>query len=276
MSAVRFSFALGAVGLLQSMAIAVRTPDEPQRILAEAVNEYQSAMATSDRGERIRRFERAELLFAQLIDGEGSILNADLYTNQGNAALQAERLGPAILAYRRALCVDPDHDRARQNLEHARTLLPKWVPRGAEVGVLDTFFGWSRNLSGRESTMLASLLFLFAAILLAGALRWRIPLLRYAAAVPAIVWVVLIAVNMFGQNDQANSLGVIVSQETTARAADAVNAPPRFGEPLPGGTEVRVEEQREDWTHIRLGDGRTAWVRSSSLDLVRDGKGESG
>ena len=271
MNVVWYSLVLGLVGLLSSTLFAVSTPDKPQQFLLAAVNEYQAAMETSGRGERLRRFERAESLFARLTDGDFSIQNADLYTNQGNAALQAERLGPAVLAYRRALCIDPDHQRAHQNLEHARTLLPEWVPRVPEGGVLDTFFGWSQNLSQRERSLLAALLFLSAAILLAAAVRWRNSLLRYVGAIPAIVWLLLLTTYLFSQDDQATRHGVIVSHETVARAADAVNAPPRFGEPLPGGTEVRIEERREDWTHIRLGDGRTAWVRSSSLALVRGG-----
>jgi tetratricopeptide (TPR) repeat protein len=124
----------------------------PAELLEEAVQEYRTALDSTNREERIQKFRHAEMLFTRLAEGDGkipasSIHNADLYVNLGNAAMGAERLGPAILAYRRALLLDPDHHRARQNLAHARTLLPDWVPCPEEGGLLDTFFAWSGRLS---------------------------------------------------------------------------------------------------------------------------------
>ena len=95
--------------------------------LHEAVSGYAEALDTEDRDRRLEKFRRVERLFTAVVDRADA--NADLYANLGNAALQAEHLGAAVLAYRRALLVDPDHSRARQNLEHVRGLAPDWVPR---------------------------------------------------------------------------------------------------------------------------------------------------
>ena len=91
-----------------------------QRVEA-AVNRYAAAMDCEDRDQRLQMFSRAEQLFRQVIEGDGHyapVQNADLYTNMGNAALQAERIGPAIVAYRKALALEPQHDQARQNLTY--------------------------------------------------------------------------------------------------------------------------------------------------------------
>ena len=91
--------------------------------LTEAVASYQSAMQSSDRQERINGFRRAELLFRKAIDDSGGTANGDLSANLGTACLSGEQIGPAIVAYRKALHLNPQHDQSRKNLAYARDLL---------------------------------------------------------------------------------------------------------------------------------------------------------
>ena len=249
-----------------------------EQLLEEAVLEYRAALDAADRDARLERFRRAELLFSRLVGGPDDdprdptdgIRNADLYTNLGNAALQAERLGPAVLAFRRALALDPDHRRASQNLEHARRLLPEWVPRPQTGGILDTFFVWSRALARGERSALAALLFVLTAILVAVAIRWRRTLFRNLALIPAAGWLVLVGSLLIDPGRAGRDEAVVMVPETIARAADSARAPARFNHPLPGGAEVRIIETRDRWSHIRLANGRDAWVQSSSLAPVLD------
>jgi len=69
-------------------AISAATPDAT---LQQAIDRYTQTQVATGRDQRL--FEHAAAQGARSVD---------LYTNLGNAALQAERLGPAILAYRRA------------------------------------------------------------------------------------------------------------------------------------------------------------------------------
>lgn len=247
------------------------------QLLQEAAAEYQAALDTADRDERLQRFRRSEMLFAQIVAGSHrgddgistSIQNPELYVNLGNASLGAERLGPAIAAYRCALELDPDHTRARQNLRHARSLLPDWVPRPEEGGILDTFFAWTGQLSNREQQLVAAILFLVTAALLAASIRWRRTVLRNIAVIPAILWLLMVVILVFHTRNQNVLPAVVVVPETLARAADSDNAPVRFNQPLPSGTEVQIMRKRGAWSHVRLADGRDAWVQYSNLELAR-------
>jgi tetratricopeptide (TPR) repeat protein len=247
-----------------------------QQLLTQAIDQYRAALDTEDRDERLQRFHHAEMLFARIADGsaqgEGNgtsgVQNADLLVNLGNSALGAERIGPAIVAYRRALTIDPDHRQARQNLNHARRLLPDWVPRPEEGGILDTFLAWTGHLSRTEQQLAAAVLFFAAAILLAASIRWRRSALRNLALLPATLWVLLILMLMHTSANSAAEPAVIVAPETVARAADSDNAPVRFRQALPSGTEVDVMERRGSWSHIKLADGRDAWVHRSALESV--------
>lgn len=249
-------------------AEAARLTNAADQQIALAVDTYARAMQSGDRDERQALFGEAERLFAAAI--EAGPHNADIETNRGNAALQAERLGPAILAYRRALLVDAGHPRARQNLAHARSLLPDWVPVPAEAGIADTFFFWREQLSSEQVLLLAAACFALACGLLAlSILRGRSGA-RLVGGVLITVWAALIVSAVLDPRRAEERAAVVIAPEATARAADSLNAPRRFAEPLPGGTELRIIEDRGGWLHIELHNGRQAWLLSSAVDRVHD------
>jgi tetratricopeptide (TPR) repeat protein len=237
----------------------------PARIDA-AVEAYGEAMESEDRERRLEGFRRSERLFRAAV--ESGVENAELYANLGNAALQAEHLGPAVLAYRRALRLQPGLERAQQNLQHARTLLPEWVPTPAGAGLLDSFFVWHRTTSTAYRANLAALAFAVAILCIAGSIYFRVGPPRYVAIPAALVWIALIASLAFDPARDAWQEGVVVVEEATARSADSINAPRRFGDLLPGGTEVRILEDRGGWLQIELYNGRNAWLTASNVERI--------
>ncbi|MFQ5418541.1 MAG: hypothetical protein ACE5FL_16055, partial [Myxococcota bacterium] len=234
--------------------------------LDAAIEAYTAAMDTEDRSLRLETFRRSERLFARAI--ESGARNAEIYTNLGNAALEGERLGYAVLAYRRALLLDPDHARALQNLDHARGLLPAWVPRPAGAGAFDSFFFWHRTLSVDERHLAAALCFALAVLLAAASIRFESSTPRNVAIIPALVWCALFASLALGRAAESSGEAV-VTVEVAARAADSAFAPSLFPAPLPEGTEVRVLEDRAPWVRVRLANRRDVWVKESSLSRVR-------
>jgi tetratricopeptide (TPR) repeat protein len=239
--------------------------------VARAIDEYLAAMETRDRPVRLERFARAEQLFRQVIEGDAqqpAVRNADLYVNLGNAALQAEHLGPAIAAYRRALALDPQHAQARQNLDYARSLLPDWARSEDSSHLIESLFFWRTMIPRGRLLVLGAGCFLLAAVLFAVGYAGRRPLLRNSAVVPLLVWVVLSASLVFGGDKDADR-NVVVVAETTVYTADSENSAPRLDTPLPSGTELSLLEQRAQWSEIRLPDGhRTGWVLSSALERL--------
>ena len=240
--------------------------DGKSSLIDRGLEAYHEAQSLTERDARIAAFARAEQLFSQA--ARGGDANADLYANAGTAALQAERLGPAVLAFRRALAVDPDHARSRRNLAHARNLLPAWVPKFGGESVLDTFFFWHRSLSNAERAGAGAVCFLLASLAFAVAIRWPGRLARGLGVVIATAWVGLVASVVVEARSGPRDHAVITVEETFARASDSANAPARFPDPLPGGTEVVVTETRDRWSRIRLSNDREAWVNSGGLELV--------
>lgn len=239
--------------------------DEPAQ-LREALDAYAAALDTPERDERLALFRRAEGLFAHLAEsGRGT---ADLHANLANAALQSERLGVAVLHFRRALVQSPDHARAHQNLAYARSLLPGWVPRPEPAGLLDTFFFWHRTLSRSQRGLAAGLAFALGCALLG--LSWRLDSStpRNLAWIPAAVWLAMLGSLALEPSDPERDDAVITAEQVVARAADSALAPPLLPSALPAGTEVRIVESRAPWLRIRLSNGRDVWVPASSVTRV--------
>ena len=260
--------------LLLSIALVLSTAaqtaladgDGDRNLIDLGLEAYAQAQSLTDRDARLAAFARAEQLFMQAA-GNGNA-NAALYANAGTAALQAERLGPAILAFQRALVIDPDHATTRRNLTHARTLLPAWVPRPSGESVFDTFFFWHRALSTAERAGAGAACFLLAALTFSVAIRWRSRLARSFAWLPSLAWVALTVSLVVDARGDPTVEAVITAEEAVARASDSSNAPARFADPLPGGTEVEVVQTRDRWTRIRLANDREAWVNRRSLEMV--------
>ena len=261
---------LRGLGLIAGILLLTTGPgladQSPTEWLDSAIEAYQKGMDSSERAHRLQFFSESERLFAAAI--ERGAESSDLWANRGSAALQAERLGPAILSYRRALILDPGHERASQNLAHARGLLPDWIPTPAKGGFLDSFFFWHRTLSLQERQDAATACFVLAAIFMSISVAFRIHTARYPGLLLILGWLGLSVSLFFDSENQAAREGVVVASEIAARAADSVIAPLRFGESLPGGTEVRILEDRGGWLHIELHNGRDAWVIESSIERV--------
>ena len=232
----------------------------------QALDIYAQAQESTNREERMEKFRQAKRLFAYASDQ--GVKTPALYTNIGTSALQAENLGDAVLAFRRALALDPDHPQALKNLQQSRTLLPKWLPRPTEEGLLDSFFSWHKSMSTGERAGLASLFFLLSAIGFAVSIRWRSMLARNLSFLPLLLWLVFLGSYALEVNSKSGREAVITVNDTVARVSDSVNSPQRFSQPLPAGAEVKVLEVRGDWARVSLPNGRDAWVGIRSLTYV--------
>ncbi|RMF21130.1 MAG: hypothetical protein D6760_10105 [Deltaproteobacteria bacterium] len=230
-----------------------------------AIEAYRAAQQTTDRDLRLQMFEKSARLFVAA--AERGPASAELWANAGTAALQAERLGEAVLYLRRALAIDPNLRRARQNLDHARGLLPGWVPLPRDHRVLDDFLG--ARLTREERRGFASLAFLLGALLAAAGIARRNGLARSMALLPLAVWALLLGSSLIASPETA-AREAVVMVEVPARAADSFNAPLRFADPVPAGTEVTVETERARWARVLFADGQDAWLPRSAIAPIEE------
>jgi len=255
-----------ALSLVLLTFVGLMSTASANETLDQAFATYNEAQEAKERESRMEKFKRAQYLFTGVAESGGG--NAPIWTNVGTAALQAENLGAAILAFRRALLLDPSYAQAKQNLKHARTLLPSSVPTPSSESMLDSFFFWHNSTTVEQRAGAAALLFLLAGFGFASAIKWRADLLKNLSFFPLIVWAALLVSISVELGGERNLQAVIVIDDTVARASDSVNAPMRFAQPLPAGAEVEVLEIRDRWARISLANGRDAWVTENSFELI--------
>jgi hypothetical protein len=240
------------------------TGEDDVEQMRDARTVYQAALEEPDRVLRTRKFADAERLFAALVSRHENA--PDLLTDWGNAALGSQETGRAALAYRRALRLDPNHERARKNLIWLRTRAPEWLPRPQEEGVLDSLFFWHHRLSVSSRLLLGALSFAAAVLLLAPWPVRRPRLLRRLAIPFLLIWIAMAGSTMLEPDPSREA--VVVADGTFLRSADSLGAPPSLSNPLPAGTEVRIIENRAVWVRIALADGTRGWVGSSAVESV--------
>ena len=222
--------------------------------------------------ERYERGEYAEAAqqYEALVDRGFS--DAALYFNLGNAYLESEDLGRAILNYLRARELSPRDPDIRYNLELARSMTVDSIAgeRGSLVeGV--SYFG-RRWVTPGELGAAALLLWAASGMAIGGLLVWRVfPLRRVVHVVTAAIAIATLAsflllVSMVYANPNDNT-GVV-----TSAAVEVVSGPgPQYPEEftLYSGAQVRVIDSRHGWLRIELPGGELrGWAPSHTIDVV--------
>ncbi len=199
-----------------------------------------------------------------------SLHNAELNRAIGNAYFKSDQLGYAVLAYRRALAIDPTNTQARDSLERARSLVEgKAIPsRGHRV--LDWLLAW-RGHAPR------SLIWTSATALFIGA--WMMVSLRIWRSIRSITLVagVLFVLSFVGFGSilldtiqsGSNMHAVITASSATAYTGPSAEVfDPAFQAPLNAGVECIIIESREGWAQIQLASNALGWVPVGSITTV--------
>ena len=253
----------GLVAFAGTFGVGVTAVEAAERGVEEVRQLYRDAMAEPDRLRRIRLFTSAEGTLRLLAAGNADA--PELQVDWGNAALGAQDVGRAVLAYRRALTVAPDNDRALANLEWLRDRLPAWLPRPAAAGALDSLLFWRDRLTAVQLHVIGGIAFAGALLLLApwrGRPRWLIIL-----AVPGVaVWLTATGSALLAGDTSRQA--VVLVDGVTLRSADSAGAPPTFANPLPAATELTVVEPRDAWVRVMLADGTRGWLATSAVERI--------
>ena len=258
------AIALGCALWLVSAAPGQAQSEAPSGALGQARETYGAALAEPDRVRRTRLFAEAERGLRAVATQRPDA--PDLLVDWGNAALGAGDRGRAVLAWRRALAVDPGHERAVRNLGWVRDRAPIWLPRPAAGGALDSLLFWRGRLSAAQRHWVGAGAFALAVALVIPWSRRRAKALRRLAVVPFVVWAT--ATGSAVLSPDGADAGVLLVDGATLRSADSVGAPPAFGNPLPSGTELTVLEERATWVRAALADGTQGWLPASGVARV--------
>ena len=257
----------------------------------EGIREFAAGMEVvpPDSAGARERFSKAAAAWRTIVI-DGGVRNPDLERNIGNASLLAGDAPRAIAAFRRALSLDPGDPTASAGLAAARRAAgtEAFAPGAAGTpSASDTVGGWRgvwRSVVRVAGGMLDGLLAIVpppwwlwtAATLHVGG--WTLAFMRLGGPGRVRRWMPIAALAAAGVAAAPLMMddlrrwrspeAVVIGTGVVARQGPAEMYDPSFKETLTPGLEVTIGEERGEWSMIRLHDGRSAWVRSMSLERL--------
>jgi hypothetical protein len=185
-------------------------------------------------------------------------LSAPELFNQANAAQRANRLGPAILGYERALLLSPSESSIEQNLRIARERA------GVNAAAIPVWQRPAHWLGFDEWMLLGSLaLFIGCGVFLAICHVPRRAVSWIGASCAATVFLAATAIVLrWNELDRA----VIQTAQAKAHIAPAADAQSTFE--LKAGETVTAQREYGDFVLVRTLDQRSGWVSKSDVERV--------
>jgi tetratricopeptide (TPR) repeat protein len=229
-----------------------------------------------------RVFERANALYASgsydeaaaLYEGiaAGGFTNADVYYNLGNASFKSGRVGRAVLAYERALRLEPGHEDAATNLAFVRERLADRQTTAAESAFGEALDRAYRRLPSTTVAVLASVIYFglalafIVAILRGGFGPWTARA-AWILGVALLVTAAAAAVKVHATRSSRDA--VVLEREVAARTGPGNDFVIEFK--LHEGTTVRVREVRGDWVRAAVaGTDLEGWLPGAAVEAVEE------
>jgi tetratricopeptide (TPR) repeat protein len=204
---------------------------------------------------------------------ESGTVDGHVLYDLGNALFKQDRLGGAILAWRRAQLLLPRDPDVRANLDLARErVADAVVPQGHVPALLF----WQHSLALGESAALGALLGGLALGVMAW-MRWRRrrhggsatgygSLAPLALAAGLLAGLLLASTVLTARALKAAPPAVVLAAEAAARSAVGADGVELFV--LHEGAEVRAVGREFDHVLVALPDGRRGWLPEAAVGLV--------
>ena len=214
-------------------------------------------------------YAKALLRFNRLVE-EGGIQNGKLFYNIGNINFLLQDTGRAILNYRRAEQFIPNDPNLVKNLAYARNMRQDKLEIKDQRKILQTLLFFHYDFGTRTRLVLFGISYLLFWIFAGLKIFSRRPYTSWVLSI-SLCFTLLFGASLYIEGLQSTTSleGVILDSEVIARQGDADSYQPSFEDPLHGGTEFMLLEDRGAWWQIELSDGRSCWIPEKSGELVR-------
>ncbi len=208
-------------------------------------------------------------LYEQVLENQKEA--AELYHNLGNAYFKENRLGPAILNYKRALRLSPSDENIRFNLEVARSRI---VDRIEPVPLIFYERWWKNfiNLQAVDGWAVIGLAFL---LLFLGSLSMyffsrRVGIKKLGFSL-SLVFLLTTGLCFFAANRQyrhhyVEKEAIVFVPRVTAKSAPGQTSTDIFV--IHEGTHVRITDNLGEWYQVKLANGNVGWINQKALEVI--------
>jgi len=220
----------------------------------------------ANRNYRESQYEEAISIYEKLAEKYPKA--SALFYNLGNSYYRVKKLGAAILAYERALVLEPRNSDVRHNLDYSRGLLEyrikdkrNWYLRMGDKTL--------RHVTEREVHSLGLLVYFLFIGSCVFVLFFRRGLPWGWVRKSLLLLTVLFSVVAVVKNMQVRVIrdAIVMTPKAEARygPSDSDQVAFRLGE----GLKVSVVDHRESWSRILLVSGESGWIRKDQIVEVQ-------
>ncbi|MCM1110395.1 MAG: tetratricopeptide repeat protein [Clostridium sp.] len=236
-------------------------------------------MAAGDSAYIAEDYPQAVACYEQALRSVGS--SSQLYYNLGNAFYRDGKLGNAVIAYERALKIDPSNSDARFNLDFVKTrLVDRQSPNPDTLGVLlDTVTGWMSPNAWATVTLVLFVIAVGLAALYIFTTPVTLRKIGFFGGFVSLLLSIMCVVIAFRAADIStrHNEGVIVSSSVIISSAprlpkDRVEEVALVHE----GTKLsildsltnRVDSLETRWYKVELDHTHQGWIQSQNIEII--------
>ncbi len=213
------------------------------------------------------KFQDAINVYESILDTENH--SAELYFNIANAYYKMNRIAPSVYYYEKALQLSPNDKDIKNNMSFAQNMTIDAIEVIPEMG----FSKITKNIINKfsfDNWAILSIIFvmLFVVLFLAYYFSYSTNRKRFAFISSNLSLGLVLITLMFAfqkyEYDQNDNPAIVFAQETEIKSEPNLRSEIAFK--LHEGTKVQVLEiYNENWTKIKLADGKTGWISSQDI-----------
>lgn len=209
---------------------------------------------------------------------ENGFISEDLFANMGNAFLNDNQIGPAILYYEKALLLNPGNKQAKQNLTLAKEQIINPVTHIPDFFLVTAW----RNMVSQFGVQiwLGIHLFLLMLVLILAAIYWthfspelsarlRSHWSSIAIMIGLVVLSVICLLASLHRKDQLYGVNYGVVMEEGIPLQDGPDERSNEVTVLSEGLKARILDQIDNWYMVQLDDKDEGWVEKDKIELIK-------
>jgi tetratricopeptide (TPR) repeat protein len=215
--------------------------------------------------------------YAEAIDKYIAILeseshSADLYYNLANAHYKLNNIAPSIYYYEKALQLNPDDFDIKNNITFARNMTIDAIEVVPDAGFSRLVNSATNTFSFDNWARIAvALVFCFVVLFLIYYFAYSTLIKRFTfigSLASLFLVCVTLAFAFHKYNlDKKDNPAIVFAQESKVKSNPNLRSEEAFR--LHEGTKVQVIDNYNDWKKIELSDGKTGWVISDDIRLLK-------
>lgn len=198
--------------------------------------------------------------------------SAEVYFNLGNAHYKLNHIAPSIYYYEIALQLDPKDKEVKNNLSFAKNMTIDAIETVPEIGI-SRFTRKAINIFSFEIWAYLSVFFMILFVILFMTyyftVRTRTKRFSLVSSLSSILLSLVLLIFAFKKDsiDKKYNPAIVFSQESLVRTDPNLSGEEAFR--LHEGTKVQVLDTANNWTEILLVDGKTGWIVSEDIKLLK-------